>query len=41
MDSRRRARPVSTTAHGFIKKTQWIPDEDLALARQRVKEIEQ
>jgi phage-related protein len=27
--------------HGFIKKTQKIPDEDLALARRRMKEIEQ
>ena len=27
--------------HGFIKKTQKIPDEDLALARKRMKEIEQ
>ena len=25
--------------HGFIKKTQKIPDEDLALARRRMKEI--
>ena len=27
--------------HGFVKKTQKIPDEDLALARKRMKEIEQ
>ena len=27
--------------HGFIKKTQKVPDEDLALARKRMKEIEQ
>jgi phage-related protein len=27
--------------HSFIKKTQKIPDEDLALARKRMKEIEQ
>ncbi len=27
--------------HGFIKKTQKIPDEDLTLARKRMKEIEQ
>ena len=27
--------------HGFIKKTQKIPDEELALARKRMKEIEQ
>jgi phage-related protein len=26
--------------HGFIKKTQKIPDGDLALARKRMKEIE-
>jgi len=27
--------------HGFEKKTQKIPNEDLALARRRMKEIEQ
>ena len=27
--------------HGFIKKTQKTPDEDLALARKRMKEIKQ
>jgi len=27
--------------HGFVKKTQTIPNEDLALARRRMKEIEQ
>jgi phage-related protein len=27
--------------HGFIKKTQKTPDENLALARKRMKEIEQ
>lgn len=27
--------------HGFVKKTQKIPNEDLALARRRMKEIEQ
>ena len=27
--------------HGFMKKTQKIPNEDLALARRRMKEIEQ
>lgn len=27
--------------HSFIKKTQKIPDEDLGLARKRMKEIEQ
>ena len=27
--------------HGFVKKTQKTPDEDLALARKRMKEIEQ
>ena len=26
--------------HGFVKKTQKTPDEDLALARKRMKEIE-
>ena len=26
--------------HGFVKKTQKIPDEELALARKRLKEIE-
>ena len=26
--------------HGFVKKTQNIPNEDLALARRRMKEIE-
>ena len=26
--------------HGFIKKTQGIPDEDLALSRKRLKEID-
>jgi phage-related protein len=26
--------------HGFIKKTQQTPDEDLTLARKRLKEIE-
>lgn len=26
--------------HGFVKKTQKIPDDDLALARKRMKEIE-
>jgi len=26
--------------HGFLKKTQKIPDEDLALARRRMKEYE-
>ena len=26
--------------HGFVKKTQRIPTEDLALARRRMKEIE-
>jgi len=27
--------------HGFIKKTQKIPDKDLALAHKRMKEIQQ
>jgi phage-related protein len=27
--------------HGFVKKTQNTPNEDLALARRRMKEIEQ
>jgi phage-related protein len=27
--------------HGCVKKTQKIPNEDLALARRRMKEIEQ
>ncbi len=27
--------------HGFVKKTKQIRDEDLALARRRMKEIEQ
>ncbi len=27
--------------HGFVKKTQKTPDEDLALARKRMKEIDQ
>jgi len=27
--------------HGFLKKTQRIPNEDLALARRRMEEIEQ
>jgi phage-related protein len=27
--------------HGFVKKTQRIPNEDLALARRRMEEIEQ
>jgi phage-related protein len=27
--------------HGFVKKTQKTPDEDLALARGRMKEIDQ
>ena len=27
--------------HGFVKKTQKIPNEDLALARRRMKEITQ
>ena len=27
--------------HGFIKKTRATPDEDLALARKRKKELEQ
>ena len=27
--------------HGFIKKTRTTPDEDLALARKRQKELEQ
>ena len=27
--------------HGFLKKTHKIPDEDLVLARRRMKEIEQ
>ena len=27
--------------HGFIKKTRTTPDEDLALARKRKKELEQ
>ena len=27
--------------HGFVKKTQKIPNEDLTLARSRMKEIEQ
>lgn len=26
--------------HGFIKKTQKTPDEDLAVARKRMKEVE-
>ena len=26
--------------HGFIKKTRATPDEDLALARKRIKELE-
>jgi len=26
--------------HGFLKKTQKIPNEDLALARRRMEEIE-
>ena len=27
--------------HGFVKKTQKIPNDDLTLARRRMKEIEQ
>jgi phage-related protein len=27
--------------HGFVKKTQKIPDEDLALACKRMKEVDQ
>jgi len=27
--------------HGFVKKTQRIPNQDLVLARRRMKEIEQ
>jgi phage-related protein len=27
--------------HGFVKQTQRIPNDDLALARRRMKEIEQ
>ncbi len=27
--------------HGFVKKTKKIPNEDLTLARRRMKEIEQ
>ena len=27
--------------HGFVKKTRKTPDEDLALARKRMKEIDQ
>ena len=27
--------------HGFVKKTQKIPNQDLVLARRRMKEIEQ
>jgi len=46
--SNRIARVISCIAqermvllHGFIKTTQKIPDQDLALARKRMKEIEQ
>ena len=31
---------VLVALHGFIKKTQKTPDEDLAIARRRVKEVE-
>lgn len=31
---------VAVALHGFIKKTQKTPDEDLAIARQRMKALE-
>lgn len=31
---------VAVALHGFIKKTQKTPDEDLAIARKRKKEVE-
>ena len=35
------ARGHMVLLHTFVKKTQRTPDEDLALARTRMKEIEQ
>ncbi len=35
------ARGQMVLLHAFVKKTQRIPDEDLTLARKRMKEIEQ
>jgi phage-related protein len=35
------ARGRMVLLHGFVKKTQKIPDDELALARRRMKEIEQ
>ena len=35
------ARGQMVLLHAFVKKTQRIPDEDLAVARKRMKEIEQ
>ena len=35
------ARGQMVLLHAFVKKTQRTPDEDLALARKRMKEIEQ
>jgi phage-related protein len=37
---RRCLRNQMVLLHGFIKKTQRMPDEDLTLARKRLKEIE-
>ena len=34
-------RPSVAALHGFIKKTRRAPDEDLALARKRQKELEE
>ena len=35
------ATAVLVALHGFVKKTRTTPDEDLALARKRQKELEQ
>ena len=33
--------PADVALHGFIKKTRTTPDQDLALARKRKKELEE
>ncbi len=33
--------PEAAESHGFIKKTRAMPDDDLALARKRLRELEQ
>jgi len=35
----RQPRKIPVALHGFIKKTRRTPDEDLALARKRQKEL--